>query len=460
MLFLTEYESGFPLFGPIFNIIVKLFGFLMNGIYIVIDKIGLPNVGLAIIIFTLITRIILYPSTVKQQKSSKIMNIIQPEIKAIQAKYEGQKDQQAMMAQQAEIRAVYEKYGTSMSGSCVQLLIQMPIILALYRVIMNIPAYVPQVKDKFVEVFNKINVPDLTNKIQNFSNNNNGLLKGEVDAITKVAAGTPDFTNRVIDFLNKLNPMQMKVFAETFDVNKVATSSNAITQNIATISNAMMTNVQPAANAMSTEIMKSYDAVEKVNSFLGLNLSTAPSAYGFNIQGLIIPALAAISQYLSVVVMQNQTKKDDNSEPDQMQQTMKSMNIMMPLLSAWFCWQFASGIGIYWIASSIFMMFTYMIINKKFEKVSIDDMVKENIEKANKKRAKKGLAPLSQTQITKNIKNIEINNERAAKEREEKLSKQKLNTEESNKYYFGDENPDSLFTKANMVQKYNEKHNK
>ena len=455
MLFLTEYKSGFPLFGPIFNIIVKIFGYLMNGIYIVIDKIGLPNVGLAIIIFTLITRIILYPSTVKQQKSSKIMNIIQPEIKAIQAKYEGQKDQQAMMAQQAEIRAVYEKYGTSMSGSCVQLLIQMPIILALYRVIMNIPAYVPLVKDKFVDVFNKINVSGLTQKIVDFSNSNNNLLKGEVNEIVKVAADTPEYTNRVIDFLNKLNPMQMKDFANVIATKVATTTSNTI----ATASNAVSTVID---STKAEEIMKSYDAVETVNSFLGLNLSTAPSAYGFTIQGLIIPALAAISQYLSVMVMQNQTKKDSNlnAEPDQMQQTMKSMNIMMPLLSAWFCWQFASGIGIYWIASSIFMMFTYMIINKKFENVSIDDMVKENIEKANKKRAKKGLAPISQTQITKNIKNIETNTERATKEREEKLNAQVKKTEEATKYYFDNENPDSLFAKANMVQKYNEKNNK
>ena len=99
-MYLTAYQSGFPLFGSLFTLIVKLFGYLMNGIYIVLDKIGIPNVGLAIIIFTLITRIILYPSTVKQQKSSKIMNIIQPEIKAIQAKYEGQNDQQSMMMQQ------------------------------------------------------------------------------------------------------------------------------------------------------------------------------------------------------------------------------------------------------------------------------------------------------------------------------------------------------------------------
>lgn len=453
MLYLTAYKSGLPLIGPIFDIIVTVFGFLMNGIYMALNTIGLPNVGIAIIIFTLITRIILYPSTVKQQKSSKIMSIIQPEIKAIQAKYEGQKDQQAMMAQQAEIRAVYEKYGTSMTGSCAQLLIQMPIILALYRVIMNIPAYVPLVKDKFVDVFNKINVSGLTQKIVDFSNSNNNLLKGEVNEIVKVAADTPEYTNRVIDFLNKLNPMQMKDFANVIATKVATTTSNTI----ATASNAVSTVID---STKAEEIMKSYDAVEKVNSFLSLNLSTAPSAYGFNFQGLIIPALAAVSQYLSVMVMQNQTKKDPNAEPDQMQQTMKSMNIMMPLLSAWFCWQFASGIGIYWIASSIFMMFTYMIINKKFANVSIDDMVKENIDKANKKRAKKGLAPISQTQITKNIKNIEKNTERILKEREDKLSKQKEKTEESNNYYFGNEKSDSLFSKANMVQKYNERNNK
>ena len=58
-MYLTAYQSGFPLFGSLFTLIVKLFGYLMNGIYIVLDKVGIPNVGLAIIIFTLITRIIL-----------------------------------------------------------------------------------------------------------------------------------------------------------------------------------------------------------------------------------------------------------------------------------------------------------------------------------------------------------------------------------------------------------------
>ncbi len=435
MLYLTAYQSGFPIIGGLFTLIVTVFGYLMNGIYIVLDKLGIANVGVAIIIFTLITRILLFPSTVKQQKSSKIMNIIQPEIKAIQAKYEGMKDQQSMMMQQQEIKAVYEKYGTSMSGSCVQLLIQMPIILALYRVIMNVPAYVPLVRAKFEEVFKLINENDLVEKIKTFSSSNNNLLKSEVDAIvgvtTDLGVGTDAFKNRVIDFLNKLNPMQMKDFAAKF--------TNA------------------------DVIMNSYAEVEKVNAFLGLNLSTAPSAYGFTLKGLIIPVLAALSQYLSVVVMQKQTTNKTNSldEQDQMQQTMKSMNIMMPIMSAVFCWGFASGIGVYWVASSLFMMFTYLIINKQFEKIDVDEMIKQNIEKANKKRAKKGLPPINEKQATSNIKAMEQRAEKKVNEREKILSEQKQHVDASEKYYFENEsNPESLFAKANMVQKYNEKNNK
>ncbi len=433
MLYLTAYQSGFPLIGGLFTLIVRIFGYLMNGIYIVLDKVGIPNVGLAIIIFTLITRIILYPSTVKQQKSSKIMNIIQPEIKAIQAKYEGQNDQQSMMMQQQEIKAVYEKYGTSMTGSCVQLLIQMPIILALYRVIMNIPAYVPQVKEKFLNIFNLINSSDLAKKIMEFIESNDAYKRKLGAEFGKISEFTGEaFTNKVIDFLNKINPMQMKEFASKF--------------------------------ANSDIIMNNYAEVEKVNAFLGLNLSTEPSAYGFTLKGIIIPALAALSQYLSVIVMQGQTKKKTvngvEEEPDQMQQTMKSMNIMMPLMSAFFCWSFASGIGIYWIASSIFMMITYMIVNKQFENIDIDEMIKKNIEKVNAKRARKGLPPINEVKATENIKRMEETSEKKVKEREEKINEQVKKTEEANKFYFENENPDSLFAKANMVQKYNEKHNK
>ena len=428
MVFLTAHDG---LLGPIST----LFGYLMNGIYIALDKFGLGNIGVAIIIFTLITRLLLYPSTVRQQKSSKLMAIIQPEIKAIQAKYEGRQDQQSMMAQQAEIKAVYEKYGTSMTGSCVQLLIQMPIIFALYRVIMNVPAYVPAIKEKFMDIVDTmLTDSSAIQKLTDF-HKANGLDKLiSLEKQLHNFEGTAEVQkNFIIDFLYKLNPSQF-------------------TQLISEFSTEIQSLVTPK-----------YELIEQANSFCGLNLSTAPSAVGFLSPYILVPILAALSQYLSIWLMQKQNKSKLNTENenDTMQQTMNSMNIMMPIMSAVFCWGFATGIGIYWIATSVFMVITQVIVNKQLENLDMDKMIKENIEKANKKRAKKGLPPINEAQAANNIKKMEENMERKEKAREELVNSQKELVEKADKYYFENEtNPDSLFAKANMVQKYNEKNGK
>ena len=146
LILLTKNTWNFPIFGPIWNFIVTFLGLVMNSIYSFLDQIGIPNIGLAIILFTLVTRIILFPTSLKQQKSSRMMQIMQPEIKAVQEKYKNMTDQASMMAQQTEMRAIYEKYGTSMTAGCLPLVLQMPIIFDLYRIIMNITSYVQAVK--------------------------------------------------------------------------------------------------------------------------------------------------------------------------------------------------------------------------------------------------------------------------------------------------------------------------
>lgn len=430
MLFLTAH-------GGILGPIATIFGYLMNGIYLALDKIGIGNIGLAIIIFTLITRLILYPFTVRQQKSSKLMAIIQPEIQAIQAKYQGKNDQQSMMAQQAEIKAVYEKYGTSMTGSCVQLLIQMPILFALYRVIMNVPAYVPAIKDKFMVIVNAMGGVGAIDTLTKFFNDNKDSIKSiTLNQIhnfgTEGTYTVEQQKNFIIDFLYKLNPDQMQALAREFPANAQQIIENTMVE------------------------------INEANSFLGLNLSTAPSAHGFMSPYILVPILAGLSQYASVMIMQAQTrpKTETNGEGDTMQQTMKSMNIMMPIMSAVFCWGFATGLGIYWIATSVFMVITQLIVNKQLKNLDIDAMIKQNIEKANKKRAKKGLPPINEAQAANNIKRMEEKAEKKGQEREKILNEQKEHIEKANEYYFKDENPDSLFAKANMVQKYNERNNK
>lgn len=434
MVFLTA-EGG--MLGPI----AKLFGFLMNGIYIGLEKIGFGNIGLAIIIFTLITRIILYPFTVQQQKSTKLMAVIQPEIKLIQKKYEGKTDQQSLMMQQAEIKQVYEKYGTSMTGNCIQLLIQMPIIFALYRVIMNVPAYVGVIKAHFLKIVDSLGGVNAIPGLTSFFNANAKSIKGvtlsqlhNFGMDDPVKYGIAAQKNFIIDFLYKLNPEQMNKLADMWN-----------------------------AGAKET-IAREMEYINEANSFLGLNLATAPSAYGIFSKYLVIPILAGLTQYLSVYIMQKQQKKknqiqQDNSE-DQMAQTMKSMNIMMPLMSVVFCWGFATGIGLYWIASSVFMVISQLIVNAQLKDLDVDELIKKNMEKVNAKRAKKGLAPLNVEKAADTIKRMEENNEKAEKEREQKELNQIKKTEDATKYYFENEDPNSLFTKANMVTKYNEKNNK
>lgn len=150
---LTAYSGS--ILGPI----AKFLGWIMNGIYNGISQLTggrVESVVLSIVIITVIIYMCLLPLTIKQQKFSKLSQKMQPEMQAIQAKYKDKKDQASMAAMQQETQLLYEKYGVSPMGSCVQMLIQMPILFALYRVFYNIPAYLGGVKDSFSGLVDQI----------------------------------------------------------------------------------------------------------------------------------------------------------------------------------------------------------------------------------------------------------------------------------------------------------------
>lgn len=418
-MFLTQ-DTGW--LGPI----TYIFGILMNYIYEGLNAIGIGNIGLAIIIFTLITRILLTPMTIKQQKSSKLMTVIQPEIQAIQAKYQNKQDQESQIRMQQEMKATYDKYGTSMTGGCLQLLIQMPIIIALYRVIMNVPAYVSQVKNAYINIINVLGgagSQNLITKLQEFGSANNVSLSIAENEIAQ--------QNFIIDFLYKLNPTQFTNFLSTLSIQ----NNQVIEENLSFIN--------------------------RTNAFLGLNLATQPSAFGFSITPyLIIPLLAGLAQYISAMYMQKANTNKMTDENSQMNQTMKTMNIMMPIMSIYFCWQFATGIGIYWIASSIFMMIQQIIINNYLDKMDLETLIRLNVEKANKKRVKKGLPLIDIEKTANSLKNMETKFDQKQEERTKLLENSEEKEQAADKYYFDGENKDSLFSKVNMVKKYNEKNKK
>ena len=396
--------------GSILGPIATVLGYVMDILFRFTSSFGVFNVGLCIILFTIVMKTLMIPLTIKQQKTTKLMSVMNPEIQAIQKKYKGKSDQESMQRQNVEIQAVYEKYGTSMTGGCLPLLIQMPILLALYRVIYNIPAYVPSVRVYFDNVVTPLmGQADYAQKLQEITNIATAC-GGKLDKF--------DFTNanRLVDMLYKFSTAQWGELQSLFPA-----ISDVIGQNAA--------------------------VVERMNTFLGLNMAEAPGwvpSFAW-----IIPVLAAVSQWFSTKLMSgNQPSTSGDAEN-------------MPLFSAFICITMPAGLGIYWIATSVVTIIQQLVVNAYMDKVNIDDMIAKNLEKVNKKRAKQGLPPAKVTQnATASLKAIkaEEEKEKAAEEvKKEKIAKQ---IEESSKYYNTNAKPGSLASKAAMVQKYNEAHDK
>ena len=417
---LTKYSGNLPLISPIFSFIVNIMGIIMDYIFKATSAMGIQNIGLCIILFTIVTRILMFPLSYNQGKSSRLMGALQPEIKAVQKKYAGRQDQQSMMLQQAEIKTIYEKYGVSMTGGCSQLVIQMPIIFALYRVILNIPAYVASVKIPFQNIVDALGGESAVEAVNNFAHSTEELTKLLSQArISGSVISTPD---NIIDFLYNLNPTQWDAFKTTF-----SSAADVISQN--------------------------YPVIEHMNNFLGINLATSPAAYGLtSVRAWIIPVLAGLAQFGATKLMtksQNQTMEGN----EQMAQTMNTMNMMMPLMSVVFCFSFASGIGVYWIASSVLMGIQQYFLNKHFEKMDINDLVKANIEKANKKRARKGQPPIDEKSLEEEYNKAQAKLAAVENRKQQKLEKAKEAMDKNNDYY----ELTSIADRARMVEQYNNK---
>ncbi|WP_238442391.1 YidC/Oxa1 family membrane protein insertase [Desulfofalx alkaliphila] len=115
------------------NALVEGMRSVINSLYLFTDTIGIPSYALAIVLLTVIIKVALYPLTKKQMVSMKMMQKIAPEIKAIQDKYK-KKDPQKM---QKKIMELYQKHNVNPMAGCFPILIQMPILIALYRALFN-----------------------------------------------------------------------------------------------------------------------------------------------------------------------------------------------------------------------------------------------------------------------------------------------------------------------------------
>ena len=395
-----------PIIGDIIDFIALLMGYIMQALFFIT---GGFNIGLCIILFTIIVRLIMMPMTIKQQRFSKLSSMMQPELAAVQNKYKGKNDTASMQKMQAETKAIYEKYGTSPTGGCLQMFIQLPIFYGIFAVVRDIPKYVPRVKELFEPIISAIT------GVANYS---------QVLIDSGLTTATYDTEDGLLQFFNAFSADQWE-----------------------TLKNAFPT-VSDIIAAQSEKILH-------VNNFFGINLATAP---GFKLSlALIIPLLAGLTQWLSVKLMQSKSPVNNNDESNTAAQSMKMMNTMMPIISAVFCISMPSGLGLYWIMGSVVQCIQQIFINKYMDKVDVEQLIAKNMEKVNKKRARQGLPP-------KKVDTSAVTNyEEAVQKKEEEIARRGERAKEikdSTEYYNQNAKPGSLASKANMVKMYNEKNSK
>lgn len=395
--------------------IAKLLGFIMNGIFNALSYIGIENIGLSIIIFTVIVYTLMIPMTIKQQKFSRMSAVMNPEIQKIQKKYKNKKDQASMMKMQEETKLVYEKYGTSPTGGCLGSLIQFPILFALWPVIQNIPAYVTSIKDAYMPLVNQIMATDGYQKIME------GIGKASPIMINPE---TYDYSkaNTLVDILYKFRPGTWDTLADKFPdlTNLIDSTKNSLTH---------------------------------LNTFLGINIAETPGSMfmtatknfsiGLIIVALAIPVLSGLSQWISAKLMQQATSTG-NDDDNPMAAQMKTMMNVMPLISVFMCFSMPAGLGIYWIASAVVRTIQQLVINKFLSKKSMDELIEENIKKAAKKREKKDAVSGKEINAMahKNVKNIDE-------------PKRKTTSSNNIDSYKQNAKPGSLASKANMVSDFN-----
>ena len=424
-------KSGTPIIGQLATVM----GWIMDGIYKLLNIFGIQNIGLCIIIFSILIYALMTPLQIKQQKFSKLSAVMQPELQKIQKKYKGKNsDQAAMQKMQEETQAVYQKYGVSPTGSCLQLAIQFPILMALYQVIYKIPAYVGSVKNILsAAVTNITAVSGYTDILQDFIKDN------KMTRVQLIMDGSKATSNSVTDFLYALSPSQWKSLAETSQFSGFSDTLNSTAKEIS-----------------------------HVQDFLGLNIADQPLTYIkaafvggsiiLAIVAILIPILAWATQMLNIKLMPQAAQQGNgDSQQDAMMNSMKTMNMVMPLMSAVFCFTFPVGLGIYWVASAAVRSVQQFVINKKMDKIDIQVLVNENMKKMEKKREKAGLPPQKITnqahQSVKNINKIEkgsSNTDVQSRAKKVEEAYQKASNAKA----------DSITAKANMVKAFDERNKK
>ena len=271
--------------------------------------------GVAIILFALVVNLILMPFMAKSKKSMMRTTRIQPQIKELEKKCNG--NQQKL---QQEMMKLYKEQGVSPMSGCLWSLIPFPILIALYGVIR-------QPLERMM-----------------------GIAKDDVAAITKWAAENAGFV-----------ATKQGTYDEIGVVDAIHQHWDAAVDALGTFGDKLL-NLDYSFLGMNLGTVPDW----KIWNYDFSNSETLLPALGL----FLIPVIAAFLSWASMKISQ----ATNPPQPGQAAASMKSMNIFMPIMSVWICFVMPAALGVYWIANSIFGIVRDLILTKVYKrKLDIED---------------------------------------------------------------------------------------
>ena len=372
--------------GGILKPFAWIMGMILNAIYKLVAAMGIQNIALCIVVFTIVVKMITLPLTIKQQKFAKVSALMTPEIKALQEKYKNidRTDREAMQRYTMEQQAIYQKYGSSPLGGCLPLLIMLPIIFALYRVIYAIPAYVTDVNTLYKNV-----ATDVTAISKEIDFTEDEITKAvyefyTAEGVTLRSAKDLDRSFTITDMIDVFSVYNTGVW-EDFRSGK-----NLDVRDKNGFSLTMNWNMLANSDAFKKAMEKRSDDIDKILKVNGLGKYSILDAPGYHFPAILLPILAFLLQYLTGKLNTMNTKKNGKKEEEPMP-GMGAMNTILPVMSGVFCIFMPIGVGIYWVVTSAVTIVQQLSINKYLERYNVEDIVAQNEAKVAEHNEKYGI---------------------------------------------------------------------
>ena len=320
--------------GPIAKLLGTVYNVLFHFIYSITAN---GSLAIAIILFTILVKFILFPLMIKQQKSSFKLQQLQPEMSKIRAKYKDKKDQLSQQKMAVELQEFQKANGISMLSGCLPLLIQLPILYALFYIFQQAYLYVDVIA-------------------QNYSNIAN-ILNAAPEAVRA------EVFQPYLEFWQSLEPALDGFTKAGYDANTI--------QNFVLIDSFKASDWTYVVNTLGEyakdlpQLLQQKDDIEMFFSISLINNA------GLGFPGIFIPIFAAVTTWIQAKIMQQLTTNttDPNDPAAAMTNSMtKTMLYFMPVMMGVMTINVPAALGLYWIVSNVISIIQQILLKKHFKK--------------------------------------------------------------------------------------------